>query len=296
MKIKNIAFSGVAAAIFGMSAAHAAPVEIASRAYVDNVRDATLQTVSNTYITSEDAANTYVNNTQLGDQITNNITNALQDADSAIAKELATKADASDVNTLRTDVNGLKTAVGDETSGLTKATADAAATAAAADKKASDAAAQATKNATDLTALDVRVTKNTNDIAAINSGIDKTVADAIAGALTGEGEIKESIDAAIDSAIGDLPIGTLTTDVANLKTTVGDDTTGLVKDVADNSAAIETLNGDENTAGSVANTVKSLAVPQPTGDCAAQSGRCVLSYDTTAKGVVWMDVTSPLGE
>ena len=51
----------------------------------------------------------------------------------------------------------------------------------------------------------------------------------------------------------------LDTDVTNLKNTVGDDTKGLVKNVADNTADIQTLNGDENTEGSVKKLVAASA-------------------------------------
>ena len=44
----------------------------------------------------------------------------------------------------------------------------------------------------------------------------------------------------------------LSTAVASLKTTVGDENSGLVKQVAENKAAIDTLNGDKNVSGSVA--------------------------------------------
>ena len=44
----------------------------------------------------------------------------------------------------------------------------------------------------------------------------------------------------------------LSTAIESLKTTVGDDKSGLVKQVADNKAAIDTLNGDKNVSGSVA--------------------------------------------
>lgn len=44
----------------------------------------------------------------------------------------------------------------------------------------------------------------------------------------------------------------LSTAIESLKTVVGDDKGGLVKQVADNKAAIDTLNGDKNVAGSVA--------------------------------------------
>lgn len=44
----------------------------------------------------------------------------------------------------------------------------------------------------------------------------------------------------------------LSTAIASLKTTVGDENNGLVKQVAENKAAIDTLNGDKNVSGSVA--------------------------------------------
>lgn len=44
----------------------------------------------------------------------------------------------------------------------------------------------------------------------------------------------------------------LSTAIESLKTTVGDENSGLVKQVADNKAAIDTLNGDKNVSGSVA--------------------------------------------
>ena len=44
----------------------------------------------------------------------------------------------------------------------------------------------------------------------------------------------------------------LSTAIASLKTTVGDENSGLVKQVAENKAAIDTLNGDKNVSGSVA--------------------------------------------
>ena len=44
----------------------------------------------------------------------------------------------------------------------------------------------------------------------------------------------------------------LSTAIESLKTTVGDENSGLVKQVAENKAAIDTLNGDKNISGSVA--------------------------------------------
>ena len=44
----------------------------------------------------------------------------------------------------------------------------------------------------------------------------------------------------------------LSTAIESLKTTIGDENSGLVKQVAENKAAIDTLNGDKNVSGSVA--------------------------------------------
>lgn len=53
-------------------------------------------------------------------------------------------------------------------------------------------------------------------------------------------------------------VGGLSTAIESLKTVVGDDTKGLVKQVADNKSAIETLNGDKNVAGSVAHQIAEI--------------------------------------
>lgn len=50
----------------------------------------------------------------------------------------------------------------------------------------------------------------------------------------------------------------LSTAIESLKTVVGDDKSGLVKQVADNKAAIDTLNGDSTVAGSVAHQIAEI--------------------------------------
>ena len=93
----------------------------------------------------------------------------------------------------------------------------------------------------------------------------KDAKDALQGSIDG---VSNRVDA-LETTVGDAESG-LVKDVATLKTssssadqkiaalenTVGDSTKGLVKDVADNASAIATLNGDENTAGSVKKAVK----------------------------------------
>ena len=57
MKVKNIVFSGVMAAILGATSANAA-VTVASQGYVDSRVDAVETNITNNYLTKEDAADT----------------------------------------------------------------------------------------------------------------------------------------------------------------------------------------------------------------------------------------------
>ncbi len=90
---------------------------------------------------------------------------------------------------------------------------------------------------------------------------EKTVVDGINDRLgTVETTVgNETAGLVKDVADNKSAISTLNTDVSNLKTTVGNETAGLVKDVADNKSAISTLNGDEKTTGSVKQIVAASA-------------------------------------
>ena len=55
----------------------------------------------------------------------------------------------------------------------------------------------------------------------------------------------------------------LSTAIESLKTTVGDENSGLVKQVAENKAAIDTLNGDKNISGSVAYQIAQIVSDAP---------------------------------
>lgn len=70
MKVKNIMFSGVMAAILGATSANAA-VTVASQGYVDSRVDAVETNITNNYLTKADATNTYLTEAQVTEQITN---------------------------------------------------------------------------------------------------------------------------------------------------------------------------------------------------------------------------------
>lgn len=69
MKVKNIVFSGVMAAILGATSANAA-VTVASQGYVDSRVDAVETNITNNYLTKNEATNTYLTETQVTQQIT----------------------------------------------------------------------------------------------------------------------------------------------------------------------------------------------------------------------------------
>lgn len=72
MKVKNVVFSGFMAAILMSATGTAsAAISVASQGYVDAQVDAVEASVSNTYLTKDDAADTYLTETQVTEQITN---------------------------------------------------------------------------------------------------------------------------------------------------------------------------------------------------------------------------------
>ncbi|MBQ7289788.1 MAG: hypothetical protein IJW84_02750 [Alphaproteobacteria bacterium] len=118
MKVKNIMFSGAMAAILGVTGANAA-VTVASQGYVDSKIQGIETNVANTYLTQEAAADTYLTETQVSQQITNVIAaedgavataqaaaDKAQDEVDALEEVVATKANAADVYT-KTEANEL---------------------------------------------------------------------------------------------------------------------------------------------------------------------------------------------
>lgn len=68
----------------------------------------------------------------------------------------------------------------------------------------------------------------------------------------------------------------LSTAIESLKTTIGDENSGLVKQVAENKAAIDTLNGDKNVSGSVAYQIAQIVSDAPE------------AYDTLKEIAAWI--------
>lgn len=197
MKVKNIAFSGFMAAILmGAVATPADAVSVASKEYVDARETAINTNLTQNYLTTQVAGETYVTKTdaeafQDADDVSNAITSAVTNNE-ALAGALAGKEDTTNKVNEITEENKSDT----------------------------------TKYPS-LKAISGYVTK-------IAQGEIGTL-----GALASMNEITDD-EVAADANIAQSKIEGLTT---------------LATQVGTNKTAIETLNGDANTAGSVANTI-----------------------------------------
>lgn len=110
MKVKNIVFSGVMAAILGATGANAA-VTVASQGYVDSKVGAVETNITNNYLTKEDATNTYAT-TQY---VTENVTNILGNETAGLVADVAANAEA---------IAGLETSKANAADVYTKTKAD----------------------------------------------------------------------------------------------------------------------------------------------------------------------------
>lgn len=306
MKVKNIAFSGFMAAIMlSVTGAANAAVQIASQAYVDAKDATTVTTAVNQAVTqvenkgyvTEQGATTVVENTLKN---TETITQILTDTENGLGKELASKADKSEIPTKTSEltndsnfitINDVNNAIADidlseyQTIANISQTLTGLTDEQKAQKYPSVAAVSAAIADLDLGLTPDQV-KDLQDLLQ-SDGVISQLADLKGDIDTLKGSGEGSVAKSIADALGDL--GTGNTTVADALADKADTSA-----VEANTAAITTLNGDETVDGSVANTVKGMTVPKPTIDCGAGK-MCVLSIGTDGNPV-WVDVTQPYGE
>ena len=304
MKVRNIIFSGFAAAILMGTANAATTWSIASKAYVDS-------------------------------KVSTGLVDESTGKEISVAEALGTKADKSAVDTLAEtvgdttdglvkDVDDLQTAVGDENGGLVKDVDDLQETVG------TDALTTTAQTVTGAineldSALDgkVNVSDAATTIGAAASASDtkwateKAVANALASVTGGAGSVSQQIE----DALGDLGTGNDT--VEDALADKADKT--AVDTLSDNVGDVSTLSGFESGTDTVVEALNELnsgkqdtltAAQQAAVDsginatkvttydtladllngyasCAssAESGHCVLSADTN--GMSWVDVTDP---
>lgn len=282
MKIKNIAFSGFMAAIMLSTGAAMAAPQIASKAYVDNK--------------STSAA-------------TAAVTAALNE-NGAIKTALDAKADASTVAEVKTTADTAKT------------TADEAKAAAAAAQATADAAATKTEVTSSL-ALKEDTSNKTGSITtenqssaslfptigAVTEWTNKKIADlndtglpvnpnniadgTIAGSKLSDGAV--STEKIADGAVTEGKLSTELAGKVNNAQTSEQVSAAIADAIKDKANKATTLAGYGITDAMTETEVKGYAVPKPSTECTAESGRCVLSVDTAGLPY-WMDVTKPIDD
>lgn len=107
MKVRNVAFSGFAAAILATGVAHAATptAQIASRAYVDRVDEKVTELNTTVETLNTNLTDNYTTTEDLGGVIDANIADALDSDNSAISQALADKEDSKNKVEKITDTN-----------------------------------------------------------------------------------------------------------------------------------------------------------------------------------------------
>lgn len=323
MKIKNIAFSGFMAAIMLSTGAAMAAPQIASKAYVDN-KSTSAATAAVTAALNENGA---IKTALDAKADASTVAEVKTTAETANTTATAAKATAeANKSAIENEQTGLA---------ATKKVADDAAAAAAADTKAGSAqeaaaAAQATANAaatkTELTnglALKEDTSNKTGNITTDNqnsaslfptigavtewtnnkitelskSGLpvnpDNINDNSIGGSKLSNGAV--STEKIADGAVTE---GKLSTELAgkvnNAQTS--EQVSAAIADAIKNKAdKATTLEGYGITDAMTETEVKGYAVPKPSTECTAESGRCVLSVDTSGSPY-WMDVTKPIDD
>ena len=303
MKVKNIVFSGVMAAILGATSANAA-VTVASQGYVDSRVGAVETNITNNYLTKEDATNTYLTETQVTQQIKNVVgtseNGVLADVaanKTAIADLQSSKANAADVYS-KTDADS--TFATKDALSAVETTANAAATKTYVDtelgKKADTTAVEAiTSSLSNYATTDaLNAVKATADAAATKTYVDTefakytTTADlnttlnsyATTTALKAEEDARKAADQAATSALSGKQDSLNEDQLAAVNSGV---TTETVAQVATNTTEIaKKANADTLTLLATAN------VPEA---CQSESNTCVLSM-TSDGTFAWTPLTA----
>lgn len=324
MKIKNIAFSGFMAAIMLSTGAAMAAPQIASKAYVDTKSASVAAAAVDSALQDNGAIKSALDAKADASTVAEVKTTA--DTAKTTADEAKATADANK-SAIENEQTGL--------AATKKVADDAAAAAAAADTKAGNAqtaaeAAQATADAaatktalSEGLALKEDTANKTGSITAENQS--SASAFPTVGAITewtnkkiaalSESGLPVNPDNISDSSIdgAKLANGAVTTEkIANGAVTEDKLSTELagkvnnaqtseqvsaaiadaIKDKADKAT---TLEGYGITDAMTETEVKGYAVPKPSTECTAESGRCVLSVDTAGLPY-WMDVTKPIDD
>ena len=327
MKVKNIVFSGVMAAILGATSANAA-LTVASQGYVDSKVGAVETNITNNYLTKEDATNTYLTETQVTQQITkvvgtseNGVLADVAANKTAIAGLQSSKANAADVYT-KTEADDLLAAKADKTKvaeDIASAVAGKANTADVYSKTDAD-STFATKTAlgdVDAKFADYTKTSELNSTFATDAEL-KAVDDKFANYTTTEGlttklaDYAKQVDLEAEVTARDTAVKAVDAKLADY-TKTSDLDSGFVSEAEmtefknANTAAIDAkvAQSDYNTkvsaleakdtelAGDISDLETALA-SKITAPAACETQDCVLSINKATGTIAWVPLTEPV--
>ena len=323
MKVKNVVFSGVMAAILGATSANAA-LTVASQGYVDSKVGAVETNITNNYLTKEDATNTYLTETQVTQQITKVVgtseNGALADIaanKTAIAGLQSSKANAADVYS-KTDADS--TFATKDALSAVETTANAAATKTYVDtelgKKADTTAVEAiTSSLSNYATTDaLNAVKATADAAATKTYVDTEFAKytTTEGLTTKLADYAKQVDLEAEVTARDTAVKAVDAKLADYTKTLDLDS-GFVSEAEmtefknANTAAIDAkvAQSDYNTkvsaleakdtelAGGISDLETALA-NKITAPAACETQDCVLSINKATGTIAWVPLTEPV--
>lgn len=328
MKIKNIAFSGFMAAIMLSTGAAMAVPQIASKAYVDNKSaDAATKAVTAALENENGAIKTALANKADVSTVAEVKTTAETAKSTADAAKETAAANKSAIENEQTGLAATKKVA--DAAATAAAAADTKAgnaqTAAEAAQATADAAATKTEVTSSL-ALKEDTSNKTGSITAENQSsaslfptigavtewTNNKIADlnktglpinpgnindnSIGGSKLSNGAV--STEKIADGAVTEAKLSTELAGKVNNAQTSEQVSAAIVDAIKDKADKATTLAGYGIKDAMTETEIKSYAIPKPEGTCENSVNRCVLSVDTTngQTKMVWMDVTSPLGE
>ena len=329
MKVKNIVFSGVMAAILGATSANAA-LTVASQGYVDSKVGAVETNITNNYLTKDEATNTYATTQYVTENVTNilgNETDGLVADVAANAEAIAglqlSKANAADVYT-KTKADELLATKADKTQVATDIASAVAGKANTADvySKTDADSTFATKTAlgdVDAKFADYTKTSELNSTFATDAEL-KAVDDKFANYTTTEGlttklaDYAKQVDLEAEVTARDTAVKAVDAKLADY-TKTSDLDSGFVSEAEmtefknANTAAIDAkvAQSDYNTkvsaleakdtelAGGISDLETALA-NKITAPAACETQDCVLSINKATGTIAWVPLTEPVAD
>ena len=292
MKVKNIVFSGVMAAILGATRANAA-LTVASQDYVDSKVDAVETNITNNYLTKDEATNTYATT----EYVTENVTNILGNETAGLVADVAAN---------KTAIAGLQSSKADSATTLAGYGITDAYTKTEVDQK------YATKDA--LSAVETKAnaaaTKSYVDTE-LGKKADTTAVEAITTSLSNYAttdaldDVKATANAAatksyVDTEFAkytttsDLDSGFVSEDEMTAFKTANTAAINAKVDQSDYDTKVSALEAkDTELAGGISDLETALA-NKITAPAACETQDCVLSINKATGTIAWVPLTEPV--